>query len=86
VLRDPRIAGFDVTMLVNEPHHRVGEAIGQLYRDRRRDDLTLLYFTGHGLKDDDGRLYLAMAGSWRSGPTRRTTSRRSTSRCARSSR
>ncbi|MDX2546909.1 hypothetical protein ACOT81_05270 [Streptomyces sp. WI04-05B] len=27
VLRDPAIAGFEVTTLVNEPHHRVGEAI-----------------------------------------------------------
>ncbi|WP_370267898.1 caspase family protein [Streptomyces sp. V4I8] len=63
VLQDPDIAGFEVTTLVNEPHHRVGEAIGDFYRDRRRDDLTLLYFTGHGLKDDDGRLYLAMANT-----------------------
>ncbi|GIH62927.1 caspase, EACC1-associated type [Microbispora siamensis] len=59
VLRDPEIGGFEVTTLVNEPNHRVGEAIADLYRDRRGDDLTLLYFTGHGLKDDDGRLYLA---------------------------
>ncbi|MEV1198895.1 caspase, EACC1-associated type [Microbispora rosea] len=59
VLRDPEIGGFEVTTLVNEPNHRVGEAIGDFYRDRRGDDLTLLYFTGHGLKDDDGRLYLA---------------------------
>lgn len=65
VLRDPSIAGFEVTMLINEPHHRVGEAIGDFYRDRRRDDLTLLYFTGHGLKDDDGRLYLAMTNTLR---------------------
>ncbi|MFM9448009.1 caspase, EACC1-associated type [Streptomyces acidiscabies] len=59
VLRDPDIAGFEVTTLVNEPYHRVGSAISELYRGRRRDDLTLLYFTGHGLKDDHGRLYLA---------------------------
>jgi WD40 repeat protein len=61
VLADPAIAGFEVTTLLNEPHHVVGQAIGDFYRDRRRDDLTLLYFTGHGLKDDDGHLYLAMA-------------------------
>ncbi|MGH3938463.1 MAG: caspase family protein [Pseudonocardiaceae bacterium] len=60
VLRDPAIAGFDVTILLNEPNHVVGRAIGEFYRNRRRDDLTLLYFTGHGLKDDDGDLYLAM--------------------------
>jgi DNA-binding beta-propeller fold protein YncE len=65
VLGDPDIADFEVTTLVNEPHHRVGEAIGEFYRDRRRDDLTLLYFTGHGLKDDNGRLYLAMANTRR---------------------
>ncbi|GGJ58563.1 caspase, EACC1-associated type [Streptomyces brasiliensis] len=66
VLKDPDIAGFEVTTLINEPNHRVGEAIADLYRDRRRDDLTLLYFTGHGLKDDDGRLYLAMTNTRRS--------------------
>ncbi|MGH3942564.1 MAG: caspase family protein [Pseudonocardiaceae bacterium] len=65
VLGDPDIAGFEVTTLINEPHHRVGEAIGDFYRDRRRDDLTLLYFSGHGMKDDDGRLYLAMADTRR---------------------
>jgi YVTN family beta-propeller protein len=65
VLTNPDIAGFEVTTLINEPHHRVGEAIGDLYRDRRRDDLTLLYFTGHGLKDEDGRLYLATANTRR---------------------
>jgi len=65
VLRDPAIAGFEVTTLVNEPHHVVGRAVGDFYRDRRRDDLTLLYFTGHGLKDDTGRLYLAMTDTRR---------------------
>jgi YVTN family beta-propeller protein len=65
VLRDPQIAGFEVSVLVNEPHYRVGEAVAELYRDRRRDDLTLLYFTGHGLKDDDGRLYLATSNTRR---------------------
>jgi len=65
VLSDEEIAGFEVTTLVNEPHHVVGEAIGDLYRARRRGDLTLLYFTGHGLKDDHGHLYLALANTRR---------------------
>ena len=65
VLRDPEIANFEVTILVNEPQHVVGRAIGEFYRNRRRDDLTLLYFTGHGLKDDEGRLYLAMTNTKR---------------------
>jgi len=65
VLADGEIAGFQVTTLINEPHYRVGESISELYRDRRRDDLTVLYFTCHGLKDDDGRLYLATVNSRR---------------------
>lgn len=60
-LRNPEIARFDeVTVKLNEPHHVVGQAIGEFFHKRRRDDLTLLYFTGHGLKDEQGRLYLAM--------------------------
>ncbi|MFC1431808.1 caspase domain-containing protein [Streptacidiphilus sp. N1-3] len=65
VLRDPRIAGFEVTILVNATNHEVGVAISRFFRDRRREDLALLYFTGHGLKDDDGRLYLAMTNTER---------------------
>jgi hypothetical protein len=65
VLEDPDIAGFDVTLLLNEPLHVVGEAVGELYESRGRQDLTLLYFSGHGLKDDAGRLYLAMTNTRR---------------------
>jgi hypothetical protein len=65
VLKDEAIAGFDVTMLVNQPHYVVGEAIADFYGGAGREDLTLLYFTGHGLKDDEGRLYLAMTNTRR---------------------
>jgi hypothetical protein len=65
VLEDPAVAGFDVTMLVNQPHHVVGEAIADFYGAAGREDLTLLYFTGHGIKDDEGRLYLAMTNTRR---------------------
>src|SRR4051812_30001083 len=65
VLKDEAIAGFDVTMLVNQPHYVVGEAIADFYGEAGREDLTLLYFTGHGVKDDEGRLYLAMSNTRR---------------------
>jgi tetratricopeptide (TPR) repeat protein len=65
VLRDPDIAGFEVTVLVNETHHRVGTALGEFFRDRHHDDLALLYFTGHGLKDEEGRLHLATTDTHR---------------------
>src|SRR5262245_21475716 len=61
VLKDPDVGAFHVTTLINKPHHVVGAAIGDFYRQCRSDDLTLLYFTGHGKKSDDGRLHLAMA-------------------------
>lgn len=60
VLGDEKIGGFEVTSLINKPHNVVGATIGEFYDNARPDDLTLLYFTGHGLKDDNGRLYLAM--------------------------
>jgi hypothetical protein len=65
VLENPEIAGFSVTALLNEPNHVVAEAVEDFYADCGRDDLALLYFSGHGLKDDDGRLYLAMANTRR---------------------
>jgi YVTN family beta-propeller protein len=65
VLEDPAIAGFEVQVLINQPTSRVGEAIDEFYAASERDDLTLLYFSGHGLKDDNGRLYLAMKNTRR---------------------
>lgn len=67
VLADPKIAGFDVKTVINKPHHIVGEAIGDFFSGLRREDLALLYFTGHGLKDDKGRLFLPMTNSRRDG-------------------
>jgi WD40 repeat protein len=65
VLKDPDIAGFEVTTLVNQPHHLVGQALGDFYARRRGEDLALVYFTGHGLKDEEGDLYFAMTDTRR---------------------
>ena len=35
------------------------EAIEMLFSERTKDDLALLFFSGHGIKDDAGRLYFA---------------------------
>lgn len=43
------------------------EAIGAFSRGRWRDDLTRLHFTGNGLEDANGRLYLAMTNTRRDG-------------------
>jgi hypothetical protein len=59
VLRNPNICGFEVTTLLNRPSREACEQIERFFLDRKRDDLLLLYFSCHGIKDDDGLLYFA---------------------------
>ena len=57
VLKEPDIGGFEVKTLLNETSHRIRREIEAFFIDRTRDDLLLLYFSCHGIKDEDGRLY-----------------------------
>jgi WD40 repeat protein len=59
VLRDPLIGDFETRVLTNASRAVVVEAIEEFFADRSPDDLLLLYFAGHGIKDASGRLYLA---------------------------
>jgi hypothetical protein len=60
VLQHPQVGGFDqVLTLLNPASQEMREAIESLFSDRKKDDLTLLFFSGHGVKDDQGRLYFA---------------------------
>ncbi|MBN3959916.1 caspase family protein [Nostoc sp. NMS8] len=52
-------AASDITLLKNPERQIVEMAIETLFSSRHKDDLLLLYFSGHGIKDDRGRLYLA---------------------------
>ncbi len=63
VLADPDIGGFEVTTLVNQRADEVSQEIEGFFADRAPDDLLLLYFSGHGVKDPNGRLYFAMANT-----------------------
>jgi TolA protein len=38
----------------------VRKAVARFYDQRKRDDLLFLYFSGHGVKDEQGHLYLAL--------------------------
>jgi formylglycine-generating enzyme required for sulfatase activity len=61
VLREPGIGGFDlVDQLVNAPLDAVRRGIFRIFAERMRDDLVLLYFSGHGVLDAQGRLFLAV--------------------------
>jgi hypothetical protein len=59
-LSDPAIGGFEVKTLLNAPAHVVNEAVEEFLSDRSPDDLLLLHFSCHGIKDQEGELYFAM--------------------------
>ncbi len=65
VLDSAAVGGFETQVLVNRPSHEVRREIESFFSGRKRDDLLLLYFSGHGVKDDDGRLYLATSDTQR---------------------
>ena len=59
VLEAPEIGDFRVTSLVDQPSAVVAQEIETFFDGRRRDDLLLLYFSGHGILDQGSRLYFA---------------------------
>jgi hypothetical protein len=59
VLGDPGIGEFDVDVVRDEPAHVVAAAIEELFAAGRPDDVLLLHFSGHGLKNEAGELYFA---------------------------
>ncbi len=62
VLVNPEMGGFDkadITVLKNPAPQEMQYAIYNLFADRQKDDLLLFYFSGHGIKDERGKLYLS---------------------------
>jgi formylglycine-generating enzyme required for sulfatase activity len=67
VLKSKDICGFDdVKILVNQPSSSVIEEIDEFFDQKKPDDLLVLYFSGHGVKDEIGSLYLAFKNTVRS--------------------
>jgi hypothetical protein len=64
VLADPAIGDFDVEQVFNRPAHEITAAIEELFSDKRADDVLLLYFSCHGVKDDSGRLFFAAVNTF----------------------
>ncbi|HEY7494661.1 MAG TPA: caspase family protein, partial [Candidatus Tectomicrobia bacterium] len=61
VLSDPHLGRFDeVQQLKNTSHSDILEEILVLLYKAQKDDLVLLYFSGHGKADSQGKLYLAV--------------------------
>jgi Caspase domain len=67
VLKDPMVGAFDyVTLQLNKPWDELQTAIARFFADKLPDDLLLLYFSTHGVKDAQGRLYLASRNTQKS--------------------
>ncbi|MEH2256751.1 caspase, EACC1-associated type [Nostoc sp.] len=67
VLLHPEIGGFDnVKVLKNPQRQAMDEEIERLFSDRQRDDLLLMFFSGHGIKDENGKLYFAACNTKKS--------------------
>jgi len=59
VLKDPAIGGFRVDVASDESERDLRRRLARFFSDRVPDDLLLLHFSCHGIKDDRGELYLA---------------------------
>lgn len=60
LLQSSEFSTEDITVLTNPQKHDVEEAIYKLFSARQKEDLLLFYFSGHGIKDETGRLYFSL--------------------------
>jgi uncharacterized caspase-like protein len=59
VLRDPDVGSFRVREVIDQPSWVVAEEVERFFVERNLNDVALFYFSGHGIKDEDGALYFA---------------------------
>jgi uncharacterized caspase-like protein len=60
ILADPKIGSFDhVETIINKNNDEIKQAIEGFFNKKNRDDLLLLYYSGHGIKSPSGQLFLA---------------------------
>src|SRR4029078_11904362 len=61
VLDSREICAFDdLVVLFNEVSYKVSETIDYFFSNKKPSDLLILYFSGHGVRDEYGSLYLAV--------------------------
>ncbi|MDV3353222.1 caspase family protein [Leptothoe sp. LEGE 181152] len=60
VLENEELCNFDsVTVLANPERQVLERGIYNLFADKRPDDVVLMYFSGHGVKNQEEKLFLA---------------------------
>lgn len=66
VLADPNVGAFtQVETLFNENSEVIEQAVERFFNNQQRDDLLLLYFSGHGVRNKSGQLFLAAYNTMR---------------------
>ena len=61
ILGDPKVGDFAVAVLRNADAQGIRVAVEDFFADRAPEDLLLLHFSCHGLKNAAGELFLAAA-------------------------
>lgn len=59
VLGNPELGGFEIKLLEDQVHHELKRHIARACVDVARDGCLLIYYSGHGKLDSQGRLCLA---------------------------
>ncbi|MFD8522369.1 TCP-1/cpn60 chaperonin family protein [Streptomyces capillispiralis] len=59
VLGDPAIGGYEVTQVLDQPAYAIQRHVQRFFNEAWRDDELLVYFSCHGIKDYDEKLYFA---------------------------
>ena len=59
VLQAPDLGEFEVEILRNSTSYEIAQSVETLFAERSRDDIVLLHFSCHGIKDEGGELFLA---------------------------
>jgi uncharacterized caspase-like protein len=68
VLENPNLGEFapdDVKILENPSVSEMRSAIYTLFQDRKQDDLVLLYFSGHGITDQQGKFFFSTSETYK---------------------
>ena len=59
-LQNPDIGNFKIKTVINQGFDNTRREIAQFYRERERNDLLLIYLTGHGIREGRDNLYFAV--------------------------
>lgn len=65
ILENPKMGGFNDVKILKNPDsiNAMQTAVAEIFTNCSKEDLVLLYFSGHGITDDNNELFLAIKGT-----------------------